>query len=128
MHTTFIYALIPFILIAVCILVQVKLSNVRSLWPGLLIPAICIIFSIITVTNTDMYTQQSVETTVINNKDEQIIDKENTISTIGYETDTTSKVFTTIYLLIVYNIPTFIFACIYVYYRGKIRKQLVANR
>lgn len=128
MHTTFIYALIPFILIAVCILVQVKLSNVRSLWPGLLIPAICIIFSIITVTNTDMYTQQSVETTVINNKDEQTIDKENTISTIGYETDTTSKVFTTIYLLIVYNIPTFIFACIYVYYRGKIRKQLVANR
>jgi hypothetical protein len=116
--------LIVFVLFIVgLIYLQIRLSQMKNKWFGLIIPAIFFIFSLLGVFNIAAFSSFTKET--VNTIDEsgiviakQVIENSLTSSSI----DITSLIFTAVIILLLYNIPTAIFLGIYAVCRDKIKK------
>lgn len=123
-------ALILLILLAGSIWLQFFLSKKENKWLGLMIPAICFIFSIITVLSLSMYsiteaTQYSVVTeatqySVINGSETHIETSGPVILQLE-RPSTMSMLVTALPVFLVTNIPTLIFLAIYFACREKLK-------
>ncbi|SHH62330.1 hypothetical protein [Clostridium intestinale] len=101
------------------IYLQIRLSKMKNKWFGLIIPTIFFIFSLLGVLNMAVYTSFTKET--INTLDESgVVIAKQVIE--NSSTNVPSLIFTTVIILLLYNIPTAIFLGIYAVCRDKIKK------
>ena len=115
--------IIIFLLVFVAggVLLQIFLSKRKNKWLGLILPIVCLLFSIIAVLSIPMYTNEklkqqelSLNGTVI---EETVIDEH-----INPVTDIGSTILQMIIVFVLYNIPTGILFVIYFACRENIRK------
>ncbi|NMA65567.1 MAG: hypothetical protein GX957_04900 [Clostridiaceae bacterium] len=119
MVNIFIGLLILIAFITGIILLQIFLSKKESKWPGLILPIVCLLISIIAVFNIASFTSAT-------KIDEKVIDRNGTVIqeiipeviTQG-DQSTPSLVFTIMSVFLLYNIPTAILLAVYYIYRGK---------
>ncbi|AEE91085.1 conserved membrane protein of unknown function [Tepidanaerobacter acetatoxydans Re1] len=119
MVNIFIGFLILIAFITGIVLLQIFLSKKESKWPGLILPIVCLLISIIAVFNIASFTSAT-------KIDEEVIDRNGTVIqeiipeviTQG-DQSTPSLVFTIMSVFLLYNIPTAILLGIYYIYRGK---------
>lgn len=119
MVNIFIGFLILIAFITGIVLLQIFFSKKESKWPGLILPIVCLLISIIAVFNIASFTSAT-------KIDEEVIDRNGTVIqeiipeviTQG-DQSTPSLVFTIMSVFLLYNIPTAILLGIYYIYRGK---------
>lgn len=130
------------IFIAVVIVFQIYLSKRDNKWLGLILPAICLIFSIIMAFGLINYTTLSVKETTItengelvsnitNNKTLKFLiymiqmteNKSNEINNIQDKTAIPSAFLTVVSTFLIYNIPTIILLAIYFACNEKIKRK-----
>lgn len=106
------------------ILLQIKLSKAENKWLGIILPSITLCFSILTVLDLTTFTTSYMTGTQTITENGGIIKE---IITSTYEepiASFSSRVFSAIYVFVVYNIPTAILLVIYAGYRVKKKKNL----
>lgn len=114
-------ALILLILLAGSIWLQFFLSKKENKWLGLMIPAICFIFSIITVLSLSMYSvTEATQYSVINGSETHIETSGPVILQLE-RPSTMSMLVTALPVFLVTNIPTLIFLAIYFACREKLK-------
>lgn len=112
--------IVLFMILGIAVTLQIYLSKRENKWLGLILPVICIIFSIVTVIGFVAF--NNVATTIDENGGAatQIVEvgKEETLA------KTSSMVLGTGMILLIYNVPTLIFFIIYFVCREKYKKKL----
>lgn len=109
---------------------QIFLSRQQNKWPGLIIPIICFMISIITVLSLSMYTVTTdmTVTEIVDMNDGEVTETihEENINTITEKPSFLSMLATVIPVFLIFNIPTLIFIAIYFASREKLklRKEL----
>lgn len=115
----FIAFIIFLAVIAGAIALQIFLSKKQSKWLGLVIPLVCIIFSIIAVLGVATYSTSSLTEQYISESGEIV---NNVINSTSNRSDTPSIIITVISIFLLYNIPTVFFLAIYFACREKLRR------
>ncbi len=100
---------------------QIFLSKNERKWPGLILPIICLCFSLLPVLSIPAYQTGTITEQTISESGEitQHVTKEKPQMTAG---ETTSVLATSLMVLVIFNIPTVIYIGIYGACRGKRRK------
>jgi cytochrome bd-type quinol oxidase subunit 2 len=102
--------LIFVLVLAGAIVLQIFLSKKESKWPGLLLPTITLLFSILVVLGISVYTTFTTSTQITQNG-KAIMNAVNHYST--------ATILTALYVLVLYNIPTAVLLGIYFACREK---------
>lgn len=119
MRNIIILLLLPCIGIAL----QVYLSKRKNKWLGVILPVICIIFSLFAVLGMVAFTSVTTQVTTVNEKGEiveQIVDEEKNEPLIS----NTERILLAGTIFVIYNIPTIILLGIYIGCREKNKKNL----
>ncbi len=106
------------------ILLQVKLSKAENKWLGIILPLIALCFSILPVLGLTTFTTSNMSGTQTISENGEIIKE---VITSTYEepiASLSSRVFSAIYVFVIYNIPTAILLLIYAGYRVNKKKNL----
>lgn len=98
---------------------QVFLSKTKNKWLGLIIPLICFIFSIITISNLVMYT--SMKTVSVTETIDGVTVTDKIINEQSDKPSMISMIVTIIPVFLISNIPTIIFLAIYFACRDKLK-------
>lgn len=98
---------------------QVFLSKTKNKWLGLIIPLICFIFSIITISNLVMYT--SMKTVSQTGTIDGITVTDKIINEQSEKPSMISMIATVLPVFLISNIPTIIFLAIYFACRDKLK-------
>ncbi len=119
MRSIIILLLLPCIGIAL----QVYLSKRKNRWLGLILPVVCIIFSLLAVLGMVAFTSVTTQVATVTEKGEtveQIVDEGKNEPLMS----TTSMILSASTIFVIYNIPTLILIGIYVGCREKNKKNL----
>ena len=112
--------IIMLLLLAGSIWLQIFLSRKNNKWLGLIIPLVCLIFSILFVLSITMYTTSSEITTVTETVNGVVL-REESIVLESDKPSILSMLASSIPTFIMFNIPTLIFLAIYFACREKIK-------
>lgn len=109
------------LLLAGTVWLQIFLSKTERKWPGLILPVICLCFSLLPVFSIPAYHSVTITEQTVSESGEVIkhVTKEKAKMTAG---ETASVLVTSLVILGIFNIPTVIYLGIYGACRGKRKK------
>ena len=113
-----------FIIIAGAVLLQIFLSKRQSRWPGLLIPFVSLLFSLIIVTGLCTFTAVENITAVTRNSDGTVVTEIKEVKTLSLEPSKRELLLQVLLVFLVTNIPTIISLAIYFACREKEKMNL----
>jgi hypothetical protein len=105
------------------VLLQVYLSKKENKWPGLILPAIVFLFSLVAVFNVVAFTSYTSINTVIHTDENGIVTEQQNVAVKTMDTKPLDLVFTVVSIFIVFNIPTVVLLGVYAAARGKQRQR-----
>jgi uncharacterized membrane-anchored protein YitT (DUF2179 family) len=106
------------------IILQIFLSKKEAKWPGLILPIIAVVISLIVVFSIAAYTTTGMTVT---NENGVVVQEEST-SIMEPIKDVPSLIFTVISVFLLYNIPTIILLAIYFACREKRRRKKALDK
>jgi hypothetical protein len=98
------------------IILQIFLSKKESKWPGLILPIISFAFSLMVLSGNLLFSVHTGTTTLMENG--EVIEQ-----TTTQVVDDTMIIVTSVYVFVLYNIPTVVLLAIYTACRGKRKRQ-----